>query len=252
VVGAGTDELLAEELRAARASEARLGEKLAAVETENSRLQSERRIGKAEAGSRDDELRAEVEARDGRIVDLEARKAAAEAELEQASAEISTLRARAADADKLTADHASVQADRDRVAGELERLKANASDTSEREAEVQRLEGTLSERAEHIRKLEADLEEAERIGKELIKELAHEIAAREGATPSDTGDKLEQLSAMASENARLRADVQALEWTVQELENRLDHATRRTPDMVSAERPGTEAEKPQGEADAAR
>jgi hypothetical protein len=253
VVGAGTDGALAEDLRASRAAEARLGEKLATAEAENARLKAERQSKKATANERSEELRAEIEARDGRIVDLEARKAAAETGLKEATAVAETLRERAAEADRLTVEHAALRADRDGLAKALDEAKAETSGSPEPEAEVAKLEAVLGERGERIRKLEADLAEAERIGKELVKDLAREIALREAATsPGETKDKLEHLDTMASENARLRADVQALEWTVQELENRLDHAMRRASESAPRTAPETGPPIPQAEPDVAR
>lgn len=239
VVGAGVDEQLAEELRAARAGEARLVEKLAAAESERSKIHAEQQGRVAAERGRTEELQAEIEARNGRIVDLEARRAKADAELEKLAAEVATLRERTVEAERAAASHSDLDAEKARLERALEEARAEGSSAADREAEVSKLEAVLAERGERVRKLETELKEAERIGKELIQDLAREVASRApGSEDVASRPKGPELEAMAAENARLRADLQALEWTVQELENRLDHALRRRgaggePDLTS-------------------
>jgi hypothetical protein len=67
------------------------------------------------------------------------------------------------------------------------------------------MEAALLERGEHIRKLSEELRESERVGRELVRELGHSNGS----------------VALASENAQLKANLEALAWTVQELEGRL-------------------------------
>lgn len=231
VVGAGTDDKLASELRAALAREATLGEKLAALTTENTKLATERRNRKSESAARLDDLAADVEAKNARIVDLEASRAALEAELKQATESLGTLRERAAEADRAKQEQQAAAAERDRLEAALRSTEADA----DKETEIARLEGLLSDRGERVRKLEEDLREAERVGKELVKELAREVEARNAQPEAGPGENgAARTEALTAENARLRADLQAAEWTIQELENRLDHALRRSSDSADA------------------
>jgi predicted RNase H-like nuclease (RuvC/YqgF family) len=146
----------------------------------------------------------------------------------------------------LKEERAAAVAERDRLAAKLGAADAEAA--ADKGEELSKLESLLAERGEHIRKIEADLREAERVGKELVKELARE--ALSGGTaehPGRDGAQATQVEALTAENARLRADLQAAEWTVQELENRLDRALRRP-----AEAPGAEPPEKLVESDASR
>lgn len=236
VVGAGTDDAVAEELRAARAAEAKLGERLAAVEAENARLSAERRTRKAETKERADEAQAELEARNRRLVELESRAAQAEEELREATSALDTLRERAADSETLRAERESLLADRERLEKALAEARALAA-AGDKDEEVARLESQLRERAEHVRKLESDAREAERLGRELVRELA----TREMGSlrpPSESGES-PHVVALSAENARLRADLEAAQWVIQELETRLDHALRRPGGAAEAAGAGT-------------
>lgn len=253
VVGAGTDDQLAEELRAARARVASLDEKLAVLAAENTKLTAERRSKKSESNARTEELATEVEKKNARIVDLESAKAALEIGLKKATENVESLRERAAEADRANEERAAAVVERDRLEAALREAEAKADN----EGEVARLEGLLAERAERVRVLEGELREAERIGKELVKELAREVEARSAtAETEETRVKGERSDALAAENARLCADLQAAEWTIQELENRLDHALRRPTESsgapASAEGAGAKSEKLRPETDATR
>jgi hypothetical protein len=233
VVGAGTDDKLAEELRSALAREVTLEEKLAAVTVENAKAAAERRARKTESTARLEELTVDVQAKNARIVDLEAAKAALEVDLKSATDAAETLRERAAAADRANQEREAAALERDRLETALRGAEAEA----DKEEEIARLEGLLSERGERVRKLEADLREAERIGKELVREVARAA----GAESEQAGDRA-RTQALTAENARLRADLEAAQWTVQELENRLDHALRRQIDAEAGASVGKVAE----------
>jgi SAM-dependent methyltransferase len=233
VVGSGTDGKLAEELRASRAAEGKLNDKIATLEAENSKLVADRRSQKSAADLRTKELLSEIETKNARLVDLEAQKAGRDAALKEQEEALEALRTRAAEAVGLKEDRESAVAERDRLAAALRAAEAEIA--ADKEAEISKLEGLLTERGGHVRKLEADLKEAERVGRELVKELAREAAA-ESAAPdgSEDGAKSAELDVLTAENTRLRADLQAAEWTIQELEHRLDHAARRAGDGPTA------------------
>jgi len=180
-------------------------------------------------------VQAELEARNRRIVDLESRVAKAEADLGEATASTETLRERAAAADRIEREYTAVQEERDRLEQSLAETKVEAT-SADKEADVGRLEELLRERAEHIRKLDAELREAERLGRELVKELATSEIGRSGPQADPR-----QPEAASAENARLRADLESAQWTIQELENRLDHALRRTAEDGRSDAPPAEA-----------
>ena len=98
---------------------------------------------------------------------------------------------------------------------ELQKLGQVAAPSDEEE--ISRLEAALRERGERVRQLEADVRESERVGRELLRELAKRRdpgppPARPGPAASDP---------LVSQNARLIADLEAAGWTIQELEERL-------------------------------
>jgi chromosome segregation ATPase len=235
VVGAGTDDKLAEELRSALAREAGLEEKLATVTAENAKAAAERRVRKTESNARIEELTGDVQAKNARIVDLEATRASLEAELKGANHVVETLRERAAAADAAVQERDAAMLERTRLE---EALRSAEADTG-KEADIAKLEGLLSERGEQIRKLETDLREAERLGKELVREVARASGRPEGEQTQGGGVRSEALTA---ENAKLRADLEAAQWTIQELENRLDHAMRRPTDSDAGKSAGSVAE----------
>jgi hypothetical protein len=229
VVGAGTDDQLAEELRGAHARLASLDEKLGVLTAENTKLAAERRSKKSESNARAEELAADLEKKNARVVDLESAKAALDAALKQSTDELESLRSRVAEAERAKEERDAAVVERDRLQAKLRETEA----PPDAESEIARMEGLLTERADRIRALEGELQETERIGKELVKELAREVEARSARPDTEqTGVAAERAEALMAENARLSADLQAAEWTVQELENRLDRALRRPTDAT--------------------
>jgi SAM-dependent methyltransferase len=120
-----------------------------------------------------------------RAVRLEFEKAALSAQLDEQGARLAQL------AERLAAKEAQI-ADLTAAAAEVPN-------------DLVEMEATLAERGEHVRKLSEELRESERVGRELVRELGHSSGS----------------SALASENAQLKANVEALSWTIQELEGRL-------------------------------
>jgi SAM-dependent methyltransferase/septal ring factor EnvC (AmiA/AmiB activator) len=118
---------------------------------------------------------------------LEAAKAALTAQLEEQRARLAEL------TEKVTAKDAQI--------AEL----TAAAPPGDEPNDLVEMEAALLERGEHIRKLSEELRESERVGRELVRELGHSNGS----------------VALASENAQLKANLEALAWTVQELEGRL-------------------------------
>jgi hypothetical protein len=255
------DPRIADEARAARANEARLVEKVAALEVE----MSGRVAAAAERPDSAHELRAleaKLAERDALLAELQARLAAADARASEAHGELEALREIQKRATSLEIAHADLekrgarhQEEREQLekrlfaehAAEKERLERRiaehvAEHVAEKERlekrlrerdqdierlvsasvgegpdDVARLEAALKDRGERIRLLESDLREAERVGKELVREH------------SDSGRRHGRVEAalsplLSGENARLRADLEAAGWTIQELEGRLSPA----------------------------
>jgi len=176
VTGSSTAD--AEALRRARASEqaarSKLSELEAALATEQKSLQ----------------------ARDGKLREAETKVFARDAELSALRQELEhknqQLKARDAELSSLT-----------------EQLKQAPPPEEAAAADLAALEQTLTERGEHIRKLERDLREAERIGKELL---------RQASPPSDSAVETRNKAAeteLAQKLAKSQADLIATRWALE-------------------------------------
>jgi SAM-dependent methyltransferase len=86
----------------------------------------------------------------------------------------------------------------------------SAEEAAAAAADLSALEKTLAERGEHIRKLERDLREAERIGKELVRQLP-------GATPDSAAETRRKAgeSELAQKLAKSQADLIATRWALE-------------------------------------
>jgi hypothetical protein len=171
-------------------------------------LETEVQSHKQRAGT----LEAELVARKQEIAGLAAQLAALAAKNDGLS-----LRAKALETEKATAgarldQHgADLAAQRQKLAAaEAELAQFRADDETPKELAA--LEAALQERGEHIRSLSAQLREAERVGRELL---------RERGRGSGTGPGANGPERLATENARLTANLEALSWTIEELEGRL-------------------------------
>jgi chromosome segregation ATPase len=93
--------------------------------------------------------------------------------------------------------------------GEKLRKGPSAEEAGAAAADLAALEQTLAERGEHIRKLERDLREAERIGKELL---------RQAVPPSDSAVETLRKAAeteLAQKLAKSQADLIATRWALE-------------------------------------
>jgi SAM-dependent methyltransferase/predicted nucleic acid-binding Zn-ribbon protein len=86
----------------------------------------------------------------------------------------------------------------------------SAEEAAAAAADLSALEKTLAERGEHIRKLERDLREAERVGKELVRQLP-------GATPDSAAETRRKAgeSELAQKLAKSQADLIATRWALE-------------------------------------
>jgi SAM-dependent methyltransferase len=86
----------------------------------------------------------------------------------------------------------------------------SAEEAAAAAADLSALEKTLAERGEHIRKLERDLREAERVGKELVRQLP-------GATPDGAAEMRRKAaeSELAQKLAKSQADLIATRWALE-------------------------------------
>lgn len=259
----GGDELL----RAARASERRARQRLVALEAENKRLSRLRGFTSARSDSAElERLRRELKRRDDWIAQLEARAEAADAraddvqqQADEALARLQAEREELAQRPKPIPDDQNKEETLQQLETELASLKTQLaekdsklielkSDVEKRNrqiemlsgvedvdhsAELSALESQLSERGEEIRRVQADLKQAEQLGRELIRELEDlRQNARLGELSQDNpeasrleasklGELERQLAQLAEANARCEADLAAAGWTIEELEGRL-------------------------------
>jgi hypothetical protein len=177
-----------EALRRARSAEQAARTKLSELETE---LAKERQA---------------VTARDGKLREAETRVFARDAEL-------AALRQELENKNKLLNDQ-------EQQLAELSAPPSSAeADDAQAAAELTALERALTERGEQIRKLERDLREAERVGKELLRQLP---TADQAAPRAEAGDGL------AQKLAKSQADLIATRWA-------LEAALRRTPQADTPE-----------------
>jgi chromosome segregation ATPase len=86
-------------------------------------------------------------------------------------------------------------------------------------SELSALEAALQERGEHLRQLERELREAERVGKELVRQLP---AASPDSAAAQTQPLAADSEALAQKLAKTQADLIATRWA-------LEAAVRRSP-----------------------
>jgi hypothetical protein len=189
-----------------------------------------------------------LRARSAHALELESSYAARGRELAELSSEVEEMRA-AAEAGRIAAaqvEEVALRSDRaERRAAALEQELAKGGDTQSKE--LAEMEGVLRERARAVRSLEVELARREQMVRDLVGTLEElegrapspPDAAARGAAPSQAGrDDTEALGALGEENARLRAqldalaldlarregEAQATAWQVTELERRLAQA----------------------------
>lgn len=238
-----------------------------AVELERMRRELKRRdewIASLEAralaaDTRADEVQSELEETQARLETLreaqvaeaaeaEAKKAAAEANEASQDVERRNLQAeleqRAVRTAELEQDVAALRVDLEHRDRRIEELAG--VENVEASEDIDALERQLGERGNEIQRLQHDLAEAERIGRELIRELedlraglplVSAVAGANGGTapspggvpaagtPSDDdqgeADTQRRLDHLSRLNAEREADLAAARWTIQELEGKL-------------------------------
>jgi hypothetical protein len=95
------------------------------------------------------------------------------------------------------------------LAGKLKQ-GPSAEEAAAAASDLSALEKTLAERGEHVRKLERDLREAERIGKELVRQLP-------GSNPESAAEARRRAgeSELAQKLAKSQADLIATRWALE-------------------------------------
>jgi len=213
------DERRASELRAARAAEASMIERVAALEAEAAELRARPPVVSDGAKERATALESDLRALASEKDDLQKR-----------------IQSLSTDRDRLGKLVASLTEERDGLRTELSKRDAERAALearlADREAQIQklvgtpapaeegdiaRLEETLKERGARVLRLEADLRESERVGHELVRELSRRTEAGVPSPPES--------EALTAQNARLAGDLEAAGWTIQELEDRLSQAS---------------------------
>ena len=176
-----------------------------------------RRARSAEQAARSKitELETELEAERQALVAREAKLREAETRVFARDAELVALRQELENKHQQLRENAT-------ALGELqEKLKQGvpAEEASGAASELSALEAALRERGEHVRKLERELREAERVGKELLRQMpgnSPDSAAAE-ARPKAT-----DAESLAQKLAKSQADLIATRWA-------LEAAVRRAP-----------------------
>lgn len=164
------------------------------LEREGQLRESEKRVVEREGQLRESEKR--VVEREAQLREAETRVFARDAELAALRQELEHKNA------LLKSQEASL--------GELSaKLKSgpSAEEAAAAAAELGALEQALTERGEHIRKLERELREAERIGKELLRQLPPAI------DPAEAARKLAETE-LAQQLAKSQADLVATRWAL--------------------------------------
>lgn len=233
VRGATQPAAISEELTHARDGERNALERMTRMEAEVHELREtlSRERSVALDTKPNAELEAELRRREAWIAELEARAAVADARADEVEAELDAFKSRPKEPDpadqqriaELMAELAvartelaSAAADAGRVAelmAELARARTELASAAEDSGEVAELEARLRERGNEIRRLEAELREAERIGKNLL-------------------DEAERLAHI---DARREADLEALRWTIQSLDAEPREGGARVDPNVEAE-----------------
>ncbi|RYZ08480.1 MAG: hypothetical protein EOO73_08520 [Myxococcales bacterium] len=171
--------------------------------------EAETRVTARDVQLREAEKRAS--ARDAELREAEKRASARDAELREAEtrvfardAELAALRQELENKNQLLKSQESTLAELSA------KLKAGPSpeEAAAATAELGTLEKTLGERGEHIRRLERDLREAERVGKELLRQLPP------AADPAEAAKKLAETE-LAKQLAKSQADLIATRWALE-------------------------------------
>ncbi|MEP7126258.1 MAG: hypothetical protein ABJE95_35330 [Byssovorax sp.] len=224
---------LEEQLAAARAELMPLSSRLARAEQRPADL--EPRLAAAQA--RATELESRLASTQARAAEMESRLAAGQARtpvlesrLAVAEAHAAELHARAVKAELRPVQLEAELAHERARAAEIESVRSAADAAIE---ELTALEGALRERGHVVAALKKDLRESERIGRELVDELAAARSPNGAVTVSpivnsvnavDLRDLEAQLDRLAQSAARGQADLQAAAWRIAQLEREVREA----------------------------
>jgi predicted RNase H-like nuclease (RuvC/YqgF family) len=160
------------------------------------------------ARSRLSELEAELATERQAVAARDAKLREAETRVFARDAELSALR------QELEAKNLQVKTHEEHLAELQARLQRSVSPEDEGAAagELQALEAALSERGERVRTLERELREAERVGKELLRQLPS-AAGDDSAAP--TPMRAADTEALAQKLAKSQADLIATRWALE-------------------------------------
>jgi chromosome segregation ATPase/SAM-dependent methyltransferase len=206
------------EERAARAEaqakkleeQAKAGEERAArAEAQAKKLEEQAKAGEERAARAEAQATGKVHALRERASEAEARVVELEEEVDNVLAQVAELETRLAE--------------REARVAQLE--GASGVPEAEVTSELARLEAQLAERGRTIAQLGLDLREAERIGRELLRDV--EALRAHGVAPLavERAELVARLDKLAEEAARREADAQAARWRIAQLEREL--ATQR-------------------------
>jgi SAM-dependent methyltransferase len=215
---------LAGDKKAFAALRSKLSEAESALVGQGSKL----READAAQGPRDAKLReaeAALAGRDAKLREAEAALAGRDVKLREAEAALAGRDAKLREAEtKVFARDAELAALRQELEHKNQQLKQqeaslaqlnsklkdgpSAEEVATAAAELEGLERALAERGEHVRKLERELREAERVGKELVRQLPGANSA------ADTRGKAGE-SELAQKLAKSQADLIATRWALE-------------------------------------
>jgi SAM-dependent methyltransferase len=246
---------LREQLRASRHAERSAVERLARLEGQVSQLrvaQNERHSAEA-LGRQLEELKEELLRKERWIASVEARAAAADLRADEAEVQVERLTQDATRSELLQSRVAQLESEVGDLKNQIVQADGQANEAA---ADLGRLEAQLRDRAARIRELEIELQSVTRVGERLVRELQNAVrdattrpaedqgwadnmradpgtvmpadtaqsgdcssawASRQASAPGEHADH--NVRALLEERARLRADVQAAAWRVEQISN---------------------------------
>jgi hypothetical protein len=181
------------------------------------------------------ELERQLSRQEAWIAELEARAATADERADSAEAELDELRERSANREQVfAADTGVLRQERDEARAEVERLKRRTNDLSdmlelkqteltalandpESAKEISQLEAQLKEQGQRLRGLEADLREAERTGRALVRKLMTQPAPAPSPpqpVAESSGVSTDSAVAVAERLAEAEAELVSLRWSL--------------------------------------
>ncbi len=188
--------------------DASAGDKLQQAASDNESLTGELAARSEEL----ERLRAELAARDAELLPLRRQLEQQQRKFEEERAEFEQQRS------ELEEQRSAFEQQR----SELEHLRDELASARNSMQDVSRdaasLEATLRQQAQRVRTLESELQTTERFAQELLARTAEPESA--GEMP-ELPELQEQLNSLAARDAQRVADLQAAEWTIDELQRQL-------------------------------